>query len=308
MIVCMPLQNQALSGDNLDEVIAFIRESNPFAQRTWGWDTGRFMDWRYGANTSNDEETPGWFCEHCVVFRDGTLIKAVTVSEYGLQSACIITCDEDPDSIEEVLPWLMKHHAERGAGVILDISDSVDWLKAILSDHGFTREVEAGSEWEYDLSSIAGTSQVPEGFTIEHLADGRSDDYDGIAECIKRAFNSDHDTRSTLTSIESSPMFQPELSVFARSPDGRIAAYCRGSVDPTNGVCGIDPVCCHPDFQRMGLSKAVVQTCLRTQRDLGGRFSYIGSAPEPAPGTYLYRSLGPSNMDVFSSWKIDTPK
>ena len=299
---------EALTDDSLDEVIAFIRESNPFAQKTWGWDTGRFMDWRFGANAANDAETPGWFSRHCAVVRHGAIIRAITVSEYGLQSACIITRDEDPHSIEKVLPWLMKHHAERGAGVILDISDSADWLKAIVSDHGFTQEVETGNEWEYDLTSIAGTSQVPEGFTIEHLADDRSDDYDGIAECIKRAFNTDHDTRSTLTSIGSSPMFQPGLSVFARSPDGRITAYCRGTIDLENGVCGIDPVCCHPDFQRMGLSKAVVQTCFRTQRDLGGRFSYIGSAPEPAPSTYLYRSLGPSNMDVFSSWTIKPQK
>jgi len=286
-------------------VIAFVRESNPFAQRTWGWDTGRFMDWRFGGNTVRETETPGWFSQHCAVFRDGTLITAVTISEYGLQSVCIITTDEDPESIAEVLPWLMKHHGERGAGVILDTSDSADWLNIIVSDHGFTRESETGNEWEYDLTSVAETSQIPEGFTIEHLASDRSRDYDGIAECIKRAFNTDHDPRSALVSLEGNPMFKPELSVFARSSEGRVAAYCRGTVDPENGVCGIDPVCCHPDFQRMGLSKAVVQACFRTQRDLGGRFSYIGSAPEPAPGTYLYRSLGPSNRDIFSSWTVN---
>jgi hypothetical protein len=304
----MPLQNETLSSDNLDNVIAFIRGSNPFAQRTWGWDTGRFMDWRYGSNAAKEAEVPGWFVEHCTVFRDGRQVRAVSISEYGLQSVCIVTKCEDPAAIEEVLPWVIKHHVERSAGVILDVSDSAEWLHATLIDHGFTREPDTGNEWEYELRAVIETSQIPKGFTIDHLGNNRSDDYDGIAECIKRAFNSDHDTRSTLTSIESSPMFQPELSVFARSPGGRIAAYCRGTVDPENGVCGIDPVCCHPDFRRMGLSKAVVQTCLRTQRDLGGRFSYIGSAPEPAPGTYLYRSLGPNNMDVFSSWTSNTQK
>jgi hypothetical protein len=55
---CMPLQDGALSNDNLDEVTTFIRRSNPFAQKTWGWDTGRFMDWRYGFNTARNIETP----------------------------------------------------------------------------------------------------------------------------------------------------------------------------------------------------------------------------------------------------------
>jgi hypothetical protein len=304
----MSVLAETLTNDNLNEVIAFIRESNPFAQRTWGWDTGRFMDWRYGFNTVKDLATPGWFAEHCAVFRDGPQIGAVSVAEYGLQSVCVITDTEGSGTIDEVLPWLIKHQADRGAGVILDISDSAEWLQPILIDHGFTREPDSGNEWEYDLAAVAEISEIAEGFTIEHLNDDRSDDYDGIAECIHRAFDSDHDSRATLTSIESSPMFRPELSVFARSPEGRIAAYCRGTADPENGVCGIDPVCCHPDFQRLGLSKAVVQACFRTQRELGGRFSYIGSAPEPAPGTYLYRSLRPIDRSVFSSWTFTAPQ
>ncbi len=97
-------------------------------------------------------------------------------------------------------------------------------------------------------------------------------------------------------------MFRPELSVFARSPDGRIAAYCRGTVNPDNGVCGIDPVCTHPDYRGMGLAKAVVHACFRRQRGLGGRYCYIGSAPEPALSTFLYRSLGPVGRTVTCAW------
>jgi ribosomal protein S18 acetylase RimI-like enzyme len=81
-----------------------------------------------------------------------------------------------------------------------------------------------------------------------------------------------------------------------------VASYCRGTVDPGNGVCGIDPVATHPDFQRMGVATAVVRACFRTQAELGGRLSYIGSAAEPAPSTFLYRSLGPQRKYTFSSW------
>ena len=97
-------------------------------------------------------------------------------------------------------------------------------------------------------------------------------------------------------------MFRPELSVYVRSPEGTIVAYCRGTADPDNGVCGIDPVCTDPDFQRLGLGKAVVERCFANQRAVGGRFSYIGSLPEPAPGTFLYRSLGPRSRTDLSTW------
>ena len=159
----------------------------------------------------------------------------------------------------------------------------------------------SGIEWEYDLDRLSAPPPVAEGFTIDSLVDT---DYAGVTECIQQGFGREMDYEPGLRSLESSPFFQPELSVIARSPDGRIAAYCRGTVDPGNGVCGIDPVVCHPDFQRMGLSTAAVHTCFRTQRALGGRFSYIGSAPEPAPGTYLYQSLGPSSRTVACTWSL----
>jgi predicted N-acetyltransferase YhbS len=137
---------------------------------------------------------------------------------------------------------------------------------------------------------------------VETLTVERSGDCAGISDCIKPAFGREHDFRSALESLEANPLFRPELGVFARSPRGRIVAHCRGTVDPVNGVCGIDRVCTNPDFRQMGLARAVVEACFRTQRDLGGCFCYIGFAPEPAPSTKLYRSLGPSHISVSSTW------
>ena len=150
---------------------------------------------------------------------------------------------------------------------------------------GLVEEQATGHEWEYDLGVAAVPPTIPEGFVVESLSNEQAADYPGIAECIRAAFNAQHDVEAALISLQSNPMFRSELSIVARSSEGRIAAYCRGTVDPVNGVCGIDPVCCHPDYQRMGLSKAVVRTCFGRQRDLGGRFCYIGSAPEPAMTT-----------------------
>jgi len=293
---------EPLADRNLDELVAYFRQANPFAQKMWGWDTGRFMDWRWGSNTLAEEANPGWFSTNCTVFRDEAAIRAVSVAEYGSEDECIITGGEDPDAVRLALRSVIDHHASRGVGVRFEISDAAVWLRTIFRESGLEEEANTGNEWEYDLATVPMGAQVPDEFTIESLTGDRESDYEGIAECIREAFDTETDNRPVLRSLESSPMFRRELSVFSRSPDGRIAAYCRGTVDPDSGVCGIDPVCCHPDFQRMGLSKAVVQTCFRRQRDLGGRFCYIGSEPEPAPGTYLYRSLGPKDRTVCCVW------
>lgn len=303
----MILQAEALTNANLEEVVAFLRESNPFAQKTWGWDTGRFMDWRWGSNTIADQQEPGWFSTHCTLFRDRVGIKALAIAEEGHDDTCIITSEEDPDSVRSVVDWLIGQRVGRNAGLRFEAAERAVWLAAVLRECGLIEERGTGNEWEYDLSTLPEPVVLAEGFTIAPLGIDRAADYRGIADCISAAFNTDRDVQPVLEGLEANPMFRPELSVFARSPEGRIAAYCRGTVDAGNGVCGIDPVCCHPDFQRMGLSKAVVQACLRTQRDLGGRFTYIGSAPEPAPGTFLYRSLGPSDVATASTWTMNAP-
>jgi len=298
----MRLAEESLTDDNLTEVFEFVRTSNPTPQEVWGWDAGRFVDWRWGSNTKAEAANPGWFAEHGRVFRLGGGVAALALAEYGGDEVCILTETPDREIVGSVIEALDARRSDGGAGLRLTVSESATWLTPAFDQFGFVETPRTAIEWEYHLADVPAASKLPAGFTVETLSDERSDDYAGIAECIKRAFSSDADVQATLRSLEANPLFRPDLSVFIRSPEGGVAAYCRGTVDPVNGVSAIDPVCTHPDFGRMGLGKAVVQSCFRTQRDLGGRFSYIGSAPDPAPSTNLYRSLGPSGRNDFSTW------
>ena len=296
------LVEEPLTNECLTEVLEFVRDSNPTAQEIWGWDAGRFVDWRWGSNTKAEAASPGWFADHGRVFRSSGDVVALALAEYGGDEVCILTMTPDPTMVGTVIEAADGRRSDGGAGLRLTVSESATWLTPMLEQRGFVETPRTAIEWQYRLTDIPDTSKLPAGFTIESLSRERSDVYAGIAECVRRAFDSDADVEATLRSLEANPMFRPDLSVFVRSPDGRVAAYCRGTVDPANGVSAIDPVCTHPDFGRMGLGTAVVQACLRAQRDLGGRFSYIGSAPDPAPSTNLYRSLGPSSRNDFSTW------
>lgn len=296
------LADRALTASDLGEVVDFFRRSNPFAQLTWGWDTSRFVDWHYSAISPSQQSADGWFSEHCQVFRDDSSIRAVFVAEDRGFTGCIITPSEDPTSVIRVLDWVRRHREVSDNALRFEFSKSAGWLSEIFAGAGFAQGPDSGLEWEYDLDSVSVRTLVPSGYTVDDLTEDRDDDLRGIADCIKMSFGSERDVLSSLRRLRANPMFRPELNIFARSPNGRIAAYCRGTVDPGNGVCGVDPVCCHPDFQRLGLGKAIVQTCFERQRALGGRMSYIGSAPEPAPGTFLYRSLGPESVTVSSTW------
>jgi GNAT superfamily N-acetyltransferase len=299
----MTLRDEPLTDAALDAVIGFIRRSNPFAQHTWGWDTGRFIDWRWGSNAVRAADDPGWFGRFCRVFRAGGEIRAVAIAEEGGAGETIITGTEEPGVVAEVLARLVDLHAQRDVGLSFEFSDAAGWLRVLFAAAGLRETPGTGHEWEYDLSERGRPATAPDGFAIATLDDDRGrGDYAEIAACIAAAFGSTRDLVPVLVSLEANPMFLPELSVFARSREGRVAAYCRGTVDPASGVCGIDPVCTHPEFQRRGLGRVVVERCFANQRARGGRFSYIGSDSEPAPGTFLYRSLGPSRRTTYCCW------
>jgi len=296
------LHEEAFVDASLDEVIRFVNDANPIAQHTWGWDTGRLVDWRWGSNIVRAEGNPDWFGNACRIFRDGSRIRAVAVAEYGSEAECIVTTREDPGVVSYVLGLLIERHRERGIGIALEFASKAEWLREVCRDAGLSEKTETGCEWEYNLAVVDTDVSVPEGFVIDSLADSPETSRAALAECIQLAFDTPRDLEPVLVNLEDNPMFRPELSVFARSPEGTVAAYCRGTVNPENGICGIDPICTHPEFQKLGLGKAVVRTLFSRLAEAGGRYAYIGSAPPPAPGTFLYRSLGPSGVSVSCEW------
>jgi len=298
---------QTLTDDSLDAAVRFMRDANPFAQRTWGWDTGRFIDWRWGSHAAYETDHPGWFAENCRAIVESGTIRALLISEYGEGDLCILTREPEPELVAGALNAVITDRRSHRRDLHLEAASRSAWLRNVFVDCGLDEQPAAAYEWEYDLSDDRPTAEVPEGFSINSLKDAVPGDRERIAECIAAAFDSEGDIEGALASLETNPLFLPELSVFVRGNDGRVAAYCRGTVDPDNGICGIDPVCTHPDFQRLGLGKAVVLECFTRQRLLGGAHAFIGSDPDPAPGNRLYRSLGPRDRIAMSSWTLAAP-
>ncbi len=296
----MDLTFEPLGDDHLADALAFLRSANPFSQRTWGWDTGRFIDWRWGSNTLRSDDSPGFFARHGAVMRYERRIVGLVISEVGADDHCVLTALPDRSLLAAALTWLINRHD--GDSLVLYPSDDAGWVHGVLTDLGFDRGEVAGLEWGYDLTTLDAAGPDPAGFVIDTLSHDRSADFAGIDQCLEGAFGGMRDRVRVLRSLETNPLFRPELNVVARHPEGRIAAYCRGTVDPDSGVCGIDPVATHPDFQGRGLGAAIVRKCFTTQRELGGTTSYIGSAPEGSPGSRLYRSLDPISVTSHSTW------
>lgn len=291
------MRTEPLTDDVLAEAVAFVKAANPFAKHTWGWDAGRFVDFRWGGNILREAEQPGFFARNAtVVRRDGDIV-ALVLAETGDDDHCILTAGEDPD----LLGWALDDLIERrdGDGIVLLPADDAVWVHEVIARRGFTKGEVAGLEWGYDLDDVPEPVE-PAGYVVEAIRG--PEDYPGVDRCLAGAFGGDRDRTAVLASLATNPMYERELSVVARAPDGDIAAYCKGEVDPDTGVAGIDPVATHPDHQRRGLGRAVVLACFAEQRRRGGTISFIGSGPEDSAGSQLYRQLNPVSIATHSIW------
>ena len=88
------------------------------------------------------------------------------------------------------------------------------------------------------------------------------------------------------------PGYDRELDVVALAPDGVIAAYVNGWIDPLNRVGDFGPVGARPEYRRQGLSWAVLLECMRRMQRRGVVRVSVSTGVTNEPALKLYQSVG----------------
>jgi mycothiol synthase len=88
------------------------------------------------------------------------------------------------------------------------------------------------------------------------------------------------------------PGYHRDLDVVAVMPDGAIAAYANGWIDPVNRIGDFGPVGARPAYRRQGLTRAVLLEGLRRMRACGMDRVCISTGISNAPAKRLYESIG----------------
>ena len=88
------------------------------------------------------------------------------------------------------------------------------------------------------------------------------------------------------------PGYDPELDIVAVAPDGTIAAYVNGWIDPLNKIGDFGPVGALPAYRQRGLTKAVLLECLRRMQALGMNRVSVSTGVTNTPAIRLYESVG----------------
>ncbi|MCA9836893.1 MAG: GNAT family N-acetyltransferase [Trueperaceae bacterium] len=140
-----------------------------------------------------------------------------------------------------------------------------------------------------ELSIPVPASVLPEGFHIRSVAGEHEAPL--VAEVHNASFGSSW-TPEDYLKVMRTPGFSINHELVVVAPDGRFAAFLLYWLDPVSKSGLFEPVGCHKDFQRRGLTKALVYEGMRRMLKAGMEKAVVLHEIDNPASTNLYASAG----------------
>ena len=166
-------------------------------------------------------------------------------------------------------------------------------LVSHLLQRGFVSGEDSMYSYVRSLAEPFPAVSLPAGFQVRHVVG--DEDGQKRARASHAAFGSGKTFEAYWPRYQrfmASLAYVPELDLVTESPDGRFASFCMCWLDPVNRVGLFEPVGTHPDFQRLGLGKAVMLEGLRRMQTGGMQTAIVGAESDNLAAQSLYRSMG----------------
>ena len=232
--------------------------------------------------------------------QDGSIVGAVhpehTPAFGYLQTAT-------PKARLALLEWAEEHlggwsetFQRQAFGLYVDDTD--DDLRNILEDRGYqeTEWIEPNSKMDLDLTVVV--PGVPEGYSIQSLAD--ENDLSKIHRVLWRGFDHEGDPPpegiAWREQMQDTPGFRRDLNIVAVDAKGAYAAYAGLWYVAENRLALVEPVATDPDHRRLGLATAAVMEGIKRAQDLGATIAWVG-ADMP-----VYRNMGFEYVGRSTLW------
>jgi mycothiol synthase len=199
-----------------------------------------------------------------------------------------------------MIAWGEQVYVERFHGNTEELNsparDALPERIALLEKHGFTREPESQLLLERSLAEPIAEPHLPPGFTIRPATgDIETEVWVALHRAAFGTRNMTVEGRRAMTSL---PDYDSELDLVAVAPDGTLAAYVFGSFNSEEmSLCGVkigftDPVATHPDYQRRGLSRALLLESMRRMKARGLETARLGTSSENIAMQKTAQSVG----------------
>lgn len=201
----------------------------------------------------------------------------------------------------EALAWaelrlteLRQRDAQKWGGTLVSGARQDDARRiAFLEQHGFRYSGEfAEVNMLRSLDEPIPESTLPTGCQVRQVQEGEISKRAAAQREVWHPWSVGNVSDSDYTRLMQLPGYHRDLDVVAITPDGIIAAYVNGWVDPVNRIGDFGPVGALPAYRRQGLTRAALLEGLRRMQTRGMNRVCISTGVSNTPATRLYESIG----------------
>jgi GNAT superfamily N-acetyltransferase len=269
------------SVDDLEAVLGLIRQARPAAQ---------LADYPGVVDLREMLSTPSYQAQTYLWHDAGGRLRAYAIFDAPNLSFEVLSGEERGEIEEHILRWVEQlacrpeHLAGETPTLETSCQDHQIERIALLERVGFVREPDCGLHYIRPLDLPIATPELPPGFTIRSIEEEH--EADAWVMLHRAAWGTEWMTVEYRHSMTRVPHYDPALDLVAVAPDGTLAAYCFCYISPEeNALTGrndgyTDPMVTHPDYQRRGLSRALLLEGLRRLKDRGVENARTGTGSE----------------------------
>ncbi len=292
-VTSRPYENEA----DLQRMYALLLESRSRTNHWRYWHVGELAFTFFMIDCHLDPR------RHVRLWRDGDkLVGYATLNDDPFFDWQVLPEYEGRGIEFEALAWaddlvaeLRAEDAERWKGLLV-VGTRIDNAEriAFLEQHGFQRREYVEVNMLRSLAAPIGEQPLPSGYEIRSLSES-VDEVSRRAEAqreVWRPWTVGDVTDEQYARFTRMPGYDQDLDVVAVAPDGTIAAYVNGWLDPVNKIGDFGPVGAREAYRRQGLTRAVLLEGLRRMKARGMDRVCVSTGEGNVAARGLYESVG----------------
>lgn len=264
---------------------------------TVGYTIGDLDWWRYTAN-------PGAGVENAQLWFIDDALAAFTWPTHG--ELDLLVHPEHQQFLGRMLDWSFEQARARTADDA-DHSELRVWSfdgdlerVRLYQERSLHRTDTAMCSRRRSLAGAIPEPALPDGYRIRQVAGEQ--DLEQRVEVHRNAFTPSKMTVEKHRNVMQSATYRPDLDLVVEALDGTFAAYCLVWFDEHNHLGIFEPVGCHSDYRRRGLTKAVMYEGMRRLQALGATVAFVNNTRGAEAASALYDSVGMRVLDETHAW------